>query len=259
MSNPSPNKSRSSKTPIALIQWGIKEWITSLIVILALWVPAIILLLQQNADNAIQLALDPTRENIIAAGTFQFFTQHGLTILYCLLLVILGLSLKNPAFKESQRIYLVFFFTLIFAVVGYSLLKIIIMRPRPFEILDIHPIYQADGYSFPSGHTTTGFAMVLPFIFLLPNKEKLQIIMKIIFLGFAILMGFSRIFVGVHYLSDVLAGAGLAILMLGISVKFTNIVFATKKITIENLEKILKIFLIIGICAIPAFAYFSAT
>ena len=70
------------------------------------------------------------------------------------------------------------------------ILKLLIQRPRP-EIL---PLLQATSFSFPSGHAAVVFA-ALPFL----NSPY--------WLIFAVLVSFSRIYLGVHYLSDVLFGA----------------------------------------------------
>lgn len=85
------------------------------------------------------------------------------------------------------------------------------MRERP-NILRLIPI---DGYSFPSGHSiiSVSFYGYLITYILEHTKKTWLIILGVLFiLG----IGFSRIYLGVHYFSDVLAGYSLGALTLGI-------------------------------------------
>ncbi len=87
-------------------------------------------------------------------------------------------------------------------------LKVAIARPRPYADLNgiYYPLWQMMGshtesdFSFPSGHTNAAFATMIP-VFLLGRKSWSWLA-----LVFGILMGISRIFLVVHYPSDVLGG-----------------------------------------------------
>lgn len=82
-----------------------------------------------------------------------------------------------------------------------GILKPIIARPRPYMVSDIDLIIsQLTSFSFPSGHTAVAFA----FAFSLLIYGKKSFIPGLIF---AILMGFSRMYLYVHFPSDVLVGA----------------------------------------------------
>ena len=82
-------------------------------------------------------------------------------------------------------------------------LKPIIDRPRPFETLtDADPLLGGTlGSSFPSGHAATSFAgaVVLAYVF----RRGL------LFVLLALAIAYSRVYLGVHYPSDVLVGAAL--------------------------------------------------
>lgn len=84
-------------------------------------------------------------------------------------------------------------------------LKFVIQRPRPIE----YRIINESGYSFPSGHSMVSMAFYGLLIYILfknlkNNKVKWICIALLSLL--IILIGFSRIYLGVHYTSDVLAG-----------------------------------------------------
>lgn len=79
-------------------------------------------------------------------------------------------------------------------------------RKRPCAIAE-HcwaTLLPPDQFSFPSGHTITAFAILTPLMFFYPVFLPL-----FLFLGISI--GMSRILLGMHFLSDVLAGAALGI------------------------------------------------
>lgn len=87
-------------------------------------------------------------------------------------------------------------------IISNLLIKNLVMRVRPYEVIENLAILTAPphGYSFPSAHTSAAFACITTLYF---TEKKLFPYTLI----FAVLMGLSRIYVGVHYPSDVFCGA----------------------------------------------------
>ncbi len=86
----------------------------------------------------------------------------------------------------------------------FKLLKALSRRPRPCQ-LEQHcwaKILPPDQFSFPSGHTMTAFSIALVVSFFYPSLEG-----ALYFLAISIAV--SRVVLGMHFLSDVLAGAAL--------------------------------------------------
>ena len=98
------------------------------------------------------------------------------------------------------------------------ILKQIFMRPRP-ELM----LVKEFGYSFPSGHAMVSMAFYGLFIYILNHsdiKKWLRYILTIFILLLIILIGISRIYLNVHYFSDVIAGFAVSVIYLIIFTKF---------------------------------------
>jgi membrane-associated phospholipid phosphatase len=80
-------------------------------------------------------------------------------------------------------------------------------RDQGIEIHRIFGVEHHSAFSFPSGHTTTAFALFFGLAFFVKNK-----FLKIFFLFMAALTGYSRIFLSQHFLEDVIAGSVLGVL-----------------------------------------------
>lgn len=128
---------------------------------------------------------------------------------------LIAMILIGVAFLFIKHYYWATFFFLFTTVTGTilnSVVKTIVQRPRPtFE-----PLMHYGGFSFPSGHSS-GSMLVLGCVMVLISsfvsrrwlRQSLHGILAILIL----LVGYSRIYVGVHYPSDVLAGYCLGYLV----------------------------------------------
>ena len=96
-----------------------------------------------------------------------------------------------------------------FAYLTSFLIKHIVKRPRPFvNNVDIVNIGLEKGYSFPSGHLTAtiGIAVFVLFICFSVFKNRGKIVSTILVVFYVLLMVLDRMYLGVHYLTDTLAG-----------------------------------------------------
>lgn len=90
-----------------------------------------------------------------------------------------------------------------------TLFSFFLTRERPFVSLGFMPIFQASGYSFPSGHAALLFA--LSFVIFSFNRKW-----GWWFIGLSLLNGFARVFAGVHWPSDIIGGIAVAFFSLAV-------------------------------------------
>ena len=157
-------------------------------------------------DLAVMLAVHKLYE---AAGwffsplleTITFFGNGGI----CLIIFSIFLIF----FQKTRRFGTAMLLGIIVGALFTNLwLKVVVARPRPYsdETSIMHQIWLTMGQhtesdkSFPSGHTTSAFACMTPLFF---AKKKPVAIGAFVF---ALLMGISRIYIAVHYPTDVIAG-----------------------------------------------------
>ena len=102
-----------------------------------------------------------------------------------------------------------------------QILKHILQRPRPTEFR----IIEETGYSFPSGHSMVSMAFYGYLVYLIYKYVKNKYIKWISITLLSILIcsiGVSRIYLGVHYTSDVLSGFLISISYLVIYISLIN-------------------------------------
>ncbi len=148
-------------------------------------------------------------------GVFDFimplitnFGSYIAWILICGLLFIFG-------GENGRKVAIFGLAALMISNVVVYLLKFIIAEPRPFLALPNVDLLVPENeiYSFPSGHTASSFAVALIIGLkyrLKLGKNSYNLIYPL--LTFAGIIGFSRIYIGVHYPLDVIVGAIIGIL-----------------------------------------------
>ena len=145
----------------------------------------------------------------------KFITNFGGAIFLIILTIVLFFVIKN------KKIGLSIFLNLVIVTVLNQLLKRILQRPRPTEFR----IIEETGYSFPSGHSMISMAFYGYLIYLIYKYVKNKYIkwISIVLLGILICsIGISRIYLGVHYTSDVLGGFLISVSYLVIYISAVN-------------------------------------
>ena len=134
-------------------------------------------------------------------------------------IIFIALALVFLCTKKYRKIGFAMLIALgVMTICNNLVLKELVARPRPYMLYGVDPeayslwggenakyffphlVHYHTSYSFPSGHTSSAFAAAFAILF---YNRKIGIPMTV----FAALMGFSRIYVEVHYCTDVIAGA----------------------------------------------------
>ena len=133
------------------------------------------------------------------------FSAEYLHLLIPIFLIIWGLIKKNKI-SRNNGLFILTILT-INGMISY-LLKISFDRDRPFKAYDfIEKISVGGSSSFPSGHTISAITLALAVSLLYKNRY----IQTLVF-AWAILVGYSRMHCGVHYFTDVMAGAMIGLI-----------------------------------------------
>ncbi len=168
--------------------------------------------------------------NTFSLWIFRFFTSFGNTNTIIILTIISVIILS--VFKYFYAAIFVATNQILVAWINHTI-KINIQRPRPAH----HHYVYAGGYSFPSGHSASSFALYISLLIValfILKKLSIKTIVSIITISIVLLVGYSRIFLGVHYPSDVVGGYLLASTI----VTFTTLLFRAKNLMIFELQGI---------------------
>jgi undecaprenyl-diphosphatase len=149
--------------------------------------------------------------NFTVRNLFRFASRLGDGVFWYVLMIVLLLEYQGAALTAVVHMIAV-------GVTGTILYKFIkgkTLRPRPFNV---YPAIVCvgktlDQFSFPSGHTMHAVAFSIVAISYFPALIWLVV-------PFSVLVGLSRPILGLHYPSDVIAGAALGAAVAGLSFNF---------------------------------------
>lgn len=152
-----------------------------------------------SVDGNILLFLQETVRNPVLNSVMIFITKLGDGGMIWIAVTILLL-----ACKKTRKVGVMSMAALIGSLlINDVLLKNLVQRPRPFHTMpELITLVPPPGhFSFPSGHSSSSFAAAIVLYRNLPQKRG------ILAMVLAVLIAGSRMYVGVHYPTDVLTGA----------------------------------------------------
>lgn len=162
-----------------------------------------------SLDTELFLFLNQGVRNWLFDQALPFLTDINRNPIGIVILAILWLLLLTKGGRPGRIAALLLIPTIALSdQLNSSFLKFIIDRPRPcHELANVHLLVGCgSGYSFPSSHAVNNFAAALVLSYFLPRWTWA-------FFSYASVIAFSRIYVGVHYPSDVLAGAFVGLII----------------------------------------------
>jgi undecaprenyl-diphosphatase len=185
-----------------------------------------------NLENSILLWINRTASNSTFDSLFPFYTDMHKIKWFIIPAVLLILFFYIKKYKRSGVTYFVFLLlSLSISDFTGKLVKDYFNRPRPFTVAELGVVQKSpagEGHGFYSNHSSNMFTFATYTSAFFPAAKPFVF-------GLAILTGYSRMYNGVHYPSDVLAGAIMGMLIGWLMTKLARKV--VYKIHLAPLEK----------------------
>ena len=197
----------------------------------------VIMLLEDIFENE-QLTLDMVVYRLVILNlrseplTVMMKVITNLSSAYVLIAITLGTLL----FIKNKKVGLCIATNLAMTTLLNQLLKYIVQRPRP----EGYRLIAESGYSFPSGHSMISMAfygLIIYMIWKTMKNKKLRNIVCVLITILVILIGISRIYLGVHYASDVIGGFVVSIAYLIVYVSITKTILKIDREDNKKKEK----------------------
>jgi len=234
-------ESGEAGTPVAPLVIGRPTLLFLIIAAASLCGVALLLWAQGDIDRLILVGHNSLRANDSAAAAFKSVSGYGMSFIVLVVLAYLVLAMRFKEIKGAHRVYLLIILSYGIGGIMGDVLKEVFDRPRPFVTYadQITVLSRPPTPSLPSGHATKSMALALPFVIFVSNERWWSRLMRGLVLLVALAVGYARIVLGAHYLSDVLAGIGVAIACLPLAVWAANRI--CRRITQERLDTLVKV------------------
>ncbi|WP_303007632.1 phosphatase PAP2 family protein [uncultured Dialister sp.] len=165
-----------------------------------------------NFDIGVLYLIQDSLRSPILTSFLEFMTDLGNNGYVWIALAVLLMTIR-----KCRKAGLTTMLALVINVIlANGILKHLVQRPRPFDTYpDLQPlIHEPTDWSFPSGHSSASFAAAFVLYHYMPKKFSIPALIL------ATLIAFSRLYLGVHYPSDVIGGAAIGYLTAWASEKF---------------------------------------
>ena len=203
-----------------------KKCLLSILVMLLI---VVISLITYKVQNNQSLIIDNIAYNILVENlrnpTLTIFMKLVTSLINASVVIFISIILLIVI--KPQKIAVTVPINLSIITILNQLLKLIFKRPRPsgYRLLEI------GGYSFPSGHAMVsmafyGFLAYLSYCYI--ENKYLKYLFMILNIFIIISIGISRIYLGVHYCSDIVVGYSVSLIYLILYVKIL------KKVNVLN-------------------------
>lgn len=224
---------------VRLSPFALRVIVTAAVTLAAL---SFLLWMESDFDRDFLLAHNPLRESPALVALCHAISRFGMSAVCLLVLACIAASYRFQAFAEVRPVLLVVVFSFAAAALIGTILKELLGRARPITELagQLNAAVSHGSASFPSGHAAKSMALALPFVLIVPASSYAMRLVQLALLVTASLVCYSRIVLGAHYLSDVLAGAALALGCVPLAVSAANAIYARGKVDSEKLNSVVK-------------------
>lgn len=150
-------------------------------------------------NSSLLLAINGLAGHSKLLDTFMVYSaKYLIFVVFAVVAICLGLYIYNKEWKPAIYVFI----SLVVTFILLQLAGLLNLDHRPF--MDHHLtqlVAHASGKSFPSDHTTASIGMALSLLYFTKYKKTGVLVLLV-----ALLIGFARVFVGVHYPLDILGG-----------------------------------------------------